>query len=190
VLRLEREDLVVVARTLSGAQPEVATEVAATKSAWPLLVNGLPADAGTLRPAVQAAGERAGRLKLPTIFQERPSASISGPGSAMAALFRGYTLLSSRGWQMIGNAIEEVEHGSPVSVRFARANVGLYIESVYDAHFGLAQIGKKLLDAYKKLGGAPAFGSSLTQAQVDRLADAYSEPSDRLYPHSNIKLGA
>jgi hypothetical protein len=181
---------VVVARTISGAQPEVAPEVAATKAAWPLLVNGLPPDTNTLRPAVLLASERAHRLKLPLIFQERPSASITGPGSAMAALFRGYTLLSSRGWQMIGNAIEQVEHGSPASIRFARANVGLYIESIYDAHFGLGQIGKKLLDAYKKLGGAPAFGSSLTQAEVDRLAGLYSEPSDRLYPHSKIKLGS
>jgi hypothetical protein len=181
---------VVVARTLSGAQPEVAPEVAATKAAWPLLVNGLPADTTAVRSAVQAAGERAQRLKLPLIFQERPSASITGPGSAMAALFRGYTLLSSRGWRMIGNAIQQVEHGSPAGARFAQANVGLYIESVYDAHFGLGQIGKKLLDAYKKLGGAPAFGSSLTQAEVDRLDGLYSEPSDRLYPHSKIKLGA
>jgi hypothetical protein len=108
----------------------------------------------------------------------------------MASLFRGYTLLSSRGWQMIGGAINQIEHGSPASARFARANVALYIESIYDAHFGLAQIGKKLLDAYTKLGGPAAFGSSLTEAEANRLAGIYSEAGDRLYPHAEVKLGS
>jgi hypothetical protein len=30
----------------------------------------------------------------------------------------------------------------PAAARFARANVDLYIESVYDAHFTIAQLGK------------------------------------------------
>ena len=46
----------------------------------------------------------------------------------------------------------------------------LYIESIYDGHFSLAQIGKKLLAGYDKLGGAADFGASLTQAEVDALA--------------------
>ena len=48
----------------------------------------------------------------------------------------------------------QIEHGSPASARFARENVALYIESVYDGHFDLAQIGKKLPAAYRTLGGA------------------------------------
>ncbi len=66
----------------------------------------------------------------------------------------------------------------------------LYIESVYDGHFGLAQIGKNLLAGYQKLGGPAAFGTALTQAEVARLAAAYSEPAVRLHPHPGVKLGS
>ena len=76
------------------------------------------------------------------------------------------------------------------AARFARANVALYIESVYDAHFSLAQIGKHLLAAYKTLGGGGAFGASLTPAEVDALARAYSEGQDRLYPHVGVRFGS
>ena len=109
---------------------------------------------------------------------------------SLAGLFRAYSGLSTHGWQLIGAAIEQIEHGSPVAARFARANVALYIESVYDAHFGLAQVGKQLVAGYKTLGGASAFGPSLTQAEVDRLAGTYSEASDRLHPHPGVKLGS
>ena len=68
--------------------------------------------------------------------------------------------------------------------------MALYIESVYDAHFGLAQIGKKLLAGYRKLGGQAAFGAALTQGEVDALADAYSEATDRLHPHVGVRLGS
>ncbi len=53
--------------------------------------------------------------------------------------------------------------------------MALYIESVYDAQFGIAQIGKKLLPAYEQLGGEGAFGASLTKAEAEQLAGAYSE---------------
>ena len=45
---------------------------------------------------------------------------------------------------MIGAAVYQIEHGTPPRARFARENVPLYIDSVYDAHFGLGQIGKQL----------------------------------------------
>jgi hypothetical protein len=61
---------------------------------------------------------------------------------------------------------------------------------VYDAHFGLAQIGKKLLDGWEKLGGSGAFGASLPRGEVERLAGLYSEASDRLHPHDGVKLGS
>jgi hypothetical protein len=127
---------------------------------------------------------------VPTLFTEHPTAALTGPAASIAGLFRVYSGLSSRGWQMIGAAIEEIEHGSPAVARFARANVALYIESVYDAHFSLAQIGKRLTRDYAKLGGPGAFGASLTQAEVDVLAHAYSEESNRLHPHPGIKLGS
>ena len=190
-LRLAREDLAAVCRALSGAEPSVGREVSATKAAWPLVVNGLPADTAAIsRPAIQAAAERAAELSVPALFEEHQAASLTGPGSGLASLFRGYSSLATRGWQLIGAAIEEIEHGSPAATRFARANVALYIESVYDAHFDLAQIGRQLLAGYRKLGGAAAFGASLTQAQVDGLAQTYSEAADRLHPHTGVHLGS
>ena len=84
----------------------------------------------------------------------------------------------------------QIESGTPASARFARENAPLYIESIYDAHFTLAQIGKKLLAAYDKLGGAEAFGAALTQAEVDALARTYSEANDRLHPHVAVRIGS
>ncbi len=68
------------------------------------------------------------------------------------------------------------------AARFLRANAGLYIYCVYDGHYDLSLIGKSLQNAYRKLGGAPRFGGSLTQGQVEALARAYSIPSSRLTP--------
>jgi len=189
--RLERADLVTVARALEGAEPSVHSEVAATKAAWPLVVNGLPADTGaSSRASIRLAGQRAAALRLPERFQEHEAASLTGPSSGLAGTFRAFTVLSARGWRLIGAGIEQSEHGDRRVARFARENVVLYIESVYDAHFGLAQIGKQLAVAYEKLGGARAFGRSLTQAEVDSLADAYSQANDRLYPHTGVRLGS
>jgi hypothetical protein len=189
--QLQRADLVDVSRALITAAPAVDREVAATKAAWPLIADGLPTDIRALpRTTIQNAITRARELKLPTLFEEGEAASITGPGSTLASLFRGFVTLGGRGWKLIGAAIEEIEHGSPRAARFARANVAIYIESVYDAHFELAQIGKKLLKDYKDQKGPEAFGGSLTQAQVDSLAQTYSEPSDRLYPHTGVKLGS
>jgi hypothetical protein len=69
------------------------------------------------------------------------------------------------------------------AARFLRSNAALYIYCIYDGHYDLSLIGKALRDAYHTLGGAPAFGGSLTQAQVEALAGAYSIPSTRLTPH-------
>jgi hypothetical protein len=189
--RLEREDLVIVSHTLSGMRQEIAAEVTATKAAWPFVVNGLatPASSSSLL-AIHTAAQRSAQLKLPTLFQEGRASSITGPASTLAVLVRSYTLLASRGWKLIAGAIEQIEHGSPVAARFARANVALYVESVYDAHFSLAQIGKLLAAGYKKLGGAAAFGISLSEAEVDALSATYSEASDRLHPHTGVRLGS
>ena len=185
---LEREDLVAVAHALSTTEPQIRAEVAATKAAWPLVVNGLPADVSTISVAsIQAASNSAERLQPPALFSERAAAAIAGPGSQLADELRNFAVLSTNGWRMIAAAIDQIEHGSPTAERFARANVNLYVASVYDAHFGLAQIGKQLVAAYKKLGGPAAFGASLTQREVDTLAAAYSEPSDRLHPHTGVR---
>lgn len=190
-LHLEREDLVDVARTLSAAAPPVRVEVAATKAAWPLVANGLPRNTGTIaRAPIRAATAGAATLKTPTLFREHNVNTITGPGSQLAGTFRSFILLATRGWQMVGAYIDQIEHGSPVAVRFARANVALYIESIYDSHYSLGQVGKRLIAAYKKLGGSAAFGASLTQREVDALGRTYSEARDRLYPHDGVRFGS
>ena len=69
--------------------------------------------------------------------------------------------------------------------------MGLYIESVYDGHFDLAQIDKRLTRGLSRTRRARLqFGSALTQAEVDALAAAYSEASARLHPHVGIRFGS
>ncbi len=72
---------------------------------------------------------------------------------------------------------------STAAAQFLQANAGLYIYCIYDGHYDLSLVGKALQDAYGKLGGPPAFGGSLTQRQVEALAQAYSIPATRLVPH-------
>ena len=171
-LALEREDLVFVTRALQGVQPQTEAEVAATRAAWPLVVNGLPTGSSGLdRPRIlTAAEESAGGWCCRALLDERQAARSPGPRSAWLASSAPTRALASRGWEMIGAAIDQIEHGSPAAARFARANVDLYIESVYDSHFGLGQIGKQLAAAYKKLGGPTVFGTTLTQQQVDEVS--------------------
>jgi hypothetical protein len=189
--QLEREDFAAVCHALSGLTAAVGEEVATTKAAWPLITHGLPRSTGIGAPsAIVRAAARAARLRLPLLFGEVPAASLTGPSAHIAGLFRSYRGLAARGWQMIAASIAQIEHGPPVGARFARANVALYIESVYDGHFTLAQVGKQLIAGYEKLGGAAAFGASLTQAEVDALARTYSEASDRLHPHVGVRLGS
>jgi hypothetical protein len=168
----------------------VRNEVAAARTAWRLVANGLPANTVAARPAIKAASERAASLIAPALFRENEAASLTGPASGLAGLYRTFNGLATRGWQLIGTATEQIEHGSPAAARFARANVALYIESVYDGHFSLAQVGERLQDGYSSLGGSSAFGTSLTQGEVEGLARAYSEASDRLHPHVGVKLGS
>jgi hypothetical protein len=192
-LRLQREDLVAVSRALATVEHPVAIEVAAAKRAWPPIANGLPTGAGapaSVRAPVAVAATSAARVPTPPVLGEAQADSLTGAGAGLAGLFRNYIGLSTRGWTMTGAAIEQIEHGSPTVARFARENVGLYIESVYDGHFDLAQIGKHLSDGYRRLGGPSAFGRALTQAEVDALAGAYSEASVRLHPHVGIRLGS
>jgi len=143
-----------------------------------------------VRQAIGAARAKAQAIVLPPPLQEGQAVTLTGPAAQIAGLYRSYLLLAARGWKLAEAATDEIQVGSPSSARFARENVDLYIESVYDGHFTLAQIGKKLVDAYAKLGGAKAFAQSLTQAEVDALAGAYSEAAGRLNPHVTARLGS
>lgn len=189
--RLQREDLVLIARQLQEVQREATAEVAATKGAWPLIYRGLPTgNSGLARPAIVQAIAIAEKLELPDLVHGFRAEALTGPAYAIAGLYRAYVGLTRRGWRQIGYTIQQIEHGTPVARRFARENVGLYIESLYDAHFSLAQIGKKVVDGYKQLKGPETFFLTLTQEEVDALASAYSEGADRLYPHAGVKFGS
>lgn len=190
-LKLQREDLIAVGRALKTAEGPVAREVASAKDAWPLVANGLPARvSAATRPPIAAAAKGAAEIELPALLEETQAATLTGPASQLGGVFRTFTRLTTRGWELIGAALEQIEHGAPATARFARENVALYIESVYDGHFDLAQLDKKLLAGYRKLGGPAAFGDALTQGEVDALANAYSEATDRLHPHPGVRLGS
>jgi hypothetical protein len=190
-LKLQREDLIAVVQALKSSEPPVSSEVADTKAAWPFVANGLPENLSpSIRAPIVAAGASAAKIALPMLFQEAQARALTGPASQVAGIFRTFTLLAARGWALIGAAIGQIEHGSPASARFARANVALYIESVYDSHFNLAQLDKKLRTGYRKLGGPAAFGAALTKRELDGVADFYSEPTTRLHPHVGVRLGS
>jgi len=190
-LRLQREDLIATARTLEQASGEVASEGAATKAAWPLVANGLsPTLDAAAQAKIAAAARTATALKMPSLFSELRAAELTGPAASISGEFSNFVGLSSHGWQMIDYALGRERSGSATAARFARANVALYIESVYDGHFGLSQIGKRLLSGWESLGGPGAFGAALPRAEVERLAALYSERNYRLHPHDGVKLGS
>jgi hypothetical protein len=192
-LRLEREDLVAVSRELKRVEGPVAIQLRESERAWPLVVNGLPASARGLESArapVAVAAASAAKVPIPPLMSEAQSPSLTGPGSPLAGMFRTYTNLVTRGWTLIAAAIDQIQHGTPASAQFARANVALYIDSVYDGQFDLAQIDKRLHEGYRELGGQPELGSALTQAEVDALGAAYSEATAQLHPHVGVKLGS
>jgi hypothetical protein len=190
-LRLQRQHLAAMATTLRSLRAATAQEVSAAKAAWPLIAHGLPhLPTPQVRAAIAAAQAKAQAIVLPPLLHEGEAVTLTGPAAQIAGLYRSYLLLSERGWRLIEAAIDQIQAGSPSGARFARDNVDLYIESVYDGHFTLAQIGKKLSDGYANLGGAKAFASSLTQSDVDALAGTYSEAVDRLDPHVTARLGS
>ena len=189
--KLENEDFLAVTAALAAASPQVEAEVAATKSAWPEILGGAR---DGLRPAPgrRSAWPPSGRphCGCPPCLTEAGSAQLTGPASPLASRFRSFQTLASRSWQMLESSLAEIEQGSPAQAEFARQNLPLYIESIYDAHFTLAETGKQLLAAYKKLGGEKTFGGSLTTLQVQQLADRLSEERDELSPKEQVKLGS
>ncbi len=175
---------------LAAVAPQVEAEVAATKAAWPAILGGVKGrpTAGT-RAKVRLAAQRAAQLRLPALLTEDGSAQLTGPASPLANRFRSFQTLGSRSWQLLESSLEEIERGSHSEASFARENLPLYIESIYDAHFTLSETGKQLLAAYKTLGAAKTFGGSLTPSEVQQLADRYSKERDELSPKERVKLG-
>jgi len=190
-LQLQREDLGLAATALGSVEQSVEREGQASRAAWPVVFKGLPApgekSAGTL---IHQAAILAGALPLPSPFGEEEARSLTGAASQLAGTYLTFYHLATRGWKLIDYAFSQISTGSASSASFARANVALYIESVYDAQFVLAQIGKQLVAGYKHLGGPVQFGATLTQAEVEQLAGVYSEPNFRLRPHVAARLGS
>jgi hypothetical protein len=190
-LRVQREDFVVAARALAGAEVAVKREAKATRAAWPAVVNGLPTQADpSARALVHEASLRAGALSLPAPFSEARARGLTGAASGLAGTYQSFDTLTARGWRLVDYSLGQLDGGPPAAVSFAKGNVALYIESVYDAHFALAQVGKHLLADYEHLGGTAAFASSLSQAEVEQLAGVYSEALLRLHPHVGVRLGS
>jgi hypothetical protein len=190
-LTLERGDLVALAHGLQGLEGQLGQSAAASRAAWPYVVNGIARHSPARgRAQVEQATAAAAALKLPAVLEEAGAQALTGPSSSIAGVFRTFVGLAPRGWMLIGAAIGELSEGPRVAKSFAGETVALYIESVYDGYFSLGQIGRKLADAYRTLGGADAFPGALSPAEVDALAGVYSEATFRLQPHPGVKLGS
>ncbi len=107
---------------------------------------------------------------------------LTGPAAGIAGLYESYDHLTERGWRLTETTITAIATGTPQVASFERANSPLYIHSIYDSHYSLSLVGQRVIEGYARLGGPSAFGSSLTQAEVDSLASAYSIPAVRLEP--------
>jgi hypothetical protein len=189
--KLQREDLVAVSHELHRAEGSVKREMAAARIAWPLVANGLPASIPpATRTAIARASDAARAIVVPPLLSKPQARSLTGPAAGIAGLFQAFSGLTERGWALTGASADEISGGTTTAARFARENVALYIDSVYDGHFDAALVGKSLLAGYKKLGGEHAFGATLTQAEVSALAGSYSPESERLHPHPGVKLGS
>lgn len=189
-LGLEREDLIATVRALTKVRATVAREAAATKLAWRSIAKGLPPSPAPLRAQIGAASSSAAALAIPVPLGEEESRQLTGPSTSIAGTYRTFAVLARSGWRLIAADARAVESGRASAASFARATVPLYIESVYDAHFALAQIGEKVRKGFHDLGGPKVFGSALTQAQVDAIASFYSEANNRLTPRAATKLGS
>jgi hypothetical protein len=158
---------------------------------WPLIYNGLPRRmSARLQAGVRAASAGAGDLPAPRFMAKQ--ATLTGPASGIAGLYEDYDRLVERGWRLTETTVTAIARGPRSVASFVRANSPLYIDAIYDGHFDLSLIGKRLLDGYKKLeklgeqqhvGAGGVFGGRLTQAQIEALASAYSIPAVRLEPH-------
>jgi hypothetical protein len=175
-LRLERADLARLGYALHRLERPVHAEVSAARAVWPALAGGLPqTNSRATHRAIVRALARADAITLPTFVTVE--GGLTGPAAGVGGLLKSYTVLTGRGWQFLAAASGERR------ASFLRANSGLYVYCVYDGHFELSVLGKKLQSAYRKLGGGAAFGAALTPADVEALARAYSSPATRLEPH-------
>jgi hypothetical protein len=184
-LRVERADLVLLAGMLERRAAPVQAEVAAARAVWPGLAPGLPrapAPSAATRRVIATAAARARAVVLAPLLVAK--GSLTGPAAQIGEYFKSYLLLTQRGWRTLAAAVPVRGRAASAGGRaFLRANAGLYIYCVYDGHYDLSLVGKKLGDAYDKLGGAAAFGRALTPGRVAALEGVYAIGAVRLQPH-------
>jgi hypothetical protein len=201
-LALERSQLVQVSAGLRAAQGAIREEVAVSRGAWPSIAPGLPrALSPSLRGAVARASAKAAAIPAPPFLSE--PRSLTGPAAGIAGLYESYERLAPPAWRLTLAGIDTIRGASSAATpstaapsatapsaaaastaaQFARGNSTFYIDAIYDAHFNLSLVGKSLLAAYEKLGGAGAFGAKLPAGRLAALAAAYSIPAVRLEPH-------
>lgn len=188
-LRLERADLVYVARALQRMQAAVGGEVAAARAAWPALSGGLPTPVPTtLAAGIAAADRRAGDLRLPSLVAAEHG--LTGPAAGVEGMMRSYVLLVQRGWRFLAAAGKTgtTTTGKAGATGFLRSNAPLYVYCVYDGHYDLSLVGRELAADYGKLGGGKEFGAALTPGEVGALGRAYSIAGIRLQPHPPASL--
>ncbi len=189
--KLQREDLVAVSRALRQTAGSTRREMAAARIAWPLVVNGLPQSIPpATRTALSTASAAARAIVVPPLMSKPQARSLTGPAAGLAGLYQTFSGLTERGWTLTSAASNEIASGTPAAARFARENVALYIDSIYDGHFDGGLIGKSLLEGYSMLGGPAAFGGALTEAEVQALARVYSPGAEQLFPHPGVQLGS
>jgi hypothetical protein len=189
-IQLQREDFVAVTSGLRQAVGSAQREMATARIAWPLLAGLRAPIPPATSTAVFTASRMARAIVVPTPMSKAQARLLTGPAAGIAGLFATFSRLTERGWTLTSAAAAEITSGSPAAARFARENVALYIDSVYDGHFDAALIGKSLLTGYRLLGGEKAFAGTLSQAEAYALASAYSPATERLYPHPKVKLGS
>jgi hypothetical protein len=181
---LQRAQFVQVSNGLRSVQGAVQHEVAASRTAWPLIAGGLPqAPPAALRRAVGAASASASAKALPEPPFMASASRLTGPAAGIAGLYESYERLAEQGWRLTAASIAAIGGGAPAAASFARENSSLYIDAIYDGHFNLSLVGKDLTSGYEQLGGPQAFGAGLTQSEINALAAAYSIPAVRLEPH-------
>jgi hypothetical protein len=201
-LRARRADLVQVGRALTGLRAPLASELSVARRAWPLIdrwlerrhsvrrahrPGGQSASAPEARRATLAARDatlaQAAALAraLPATLVSEPEA-LTGAASGIASIYQLASGLLAHGWEQVAAAASTRGH-DPAALAFLRANANTYIIAIYDAHFDLSLLGKQFSAAYKRLGGASAFGRAFTAAQARSIARAYSPRYMRLRPH-------
>jgi hypothetical protein len=149
---------------------------------WPSLADGLPPQPGAaLRARIAQARALARAVPEPPFMAH--AERLTGPAAGLGGLYGTYARLCERAWRLTETSISTILAGPPQAARFAQANVAVYLDAIYDSHYNLSLVGKGLAEGYARLGGPAAFGSRLSQAQVQRLQDALSIATVRLQPH-------